>query len=234
MYEVQREQKKGAVVPLSKAEVNRKLLHILSGSLIPAGIFYLPRLLGVSVWFPALLLGAIAVVMVGVEAARMRVPAVQRLFCALAGGAMRSDEQRRMTGATYIFASGLICALAFVHQPHVAFMALAMFILGDAAAALVGQSMGRVRINGKTLEGSLGCLAVCLVLCFAVFPVVPGLLEAWQGRLPWPVAVAAAVTTTVLELFPVRLSAKLTLNDNLTVPLLAGLVMSWGYTALAG
>jgi dolichol kinase len=36
----------------------------------------------------------------------------------------------------------------------------------------------------------------------------------------------------VQELFPVRLSKTLTLNDNLTVPLVTGLVMQWLYGAL--
>ena len=35
--------------------------------------------------------------------------------------------------------------------------ALFFLFLGDAAAALVGKSMGRIRIGEKTLEGALGC-----------------------------------------------------------------------------
>jgi dolichol kinase len=212
---------------LGREEINRKLLHVLSGSMIPAGIFYLPKLPGVSVWFPAILLCAATVALLGIEMLRFRVPAVQRLFYSVAGKALRQHEQTRLTGATYIFAAGAICAIVFINQPHVAFVVLCLFILGDAAAALVGQAIGRIRINGKTIEGTLGCLVMCLVLSLAVFPFVPGLLDSWGGRMPLGMAVMLSVATAVQELFPIRLSRTFVINDNLSVPLVTGLLAVW-------
>lgn len=212
-------------MPLAKEEINRKLLHILSGSLIPLGIFYLPRLSGVDWRLPAGILGGMLAVSVVVEFARFRVPAVQRLFYAVAGSALRSEENRRLTGATYIYASSFLCAVAFARRADIACMALSIFVLGDAAAAIVGQAFGRTRIGKKSLEGTLACFATCMILFYAVFPFVPGLMEPWGGHMPVMVALAASVATAVLELFPVRLSRSLTVNDNLVVPLVAGAVM---------
>jgi dolichol kinase len=113
-------------------------------------------------------------------------------------------------------------------------MALSMFILGDAVAAIVGLGMGRISVAGKTLEGSAACFLLCLTLLVGAYPLVPGLLDAWGGRLAFPVVLAAALSTTVLELFPVRLGPRLVINDNLTVPLVTGALMLVLYPGCAG
>ncbi|MBD3241832.1 MAG: hypothetical protein GF331_14685 [Chitinivibrionales bacterium] len=212
-------------MPLAREEINRKLLHILSGSLIPLGIFYLPRLPGVDWRLPAGILGGMLAFSVAVEFARFHVPAVQRLFYAVAGSALRAEEDRRLTGATYIYASSFLCAVVFAQRLDIACMALSVFVLGDAAAAVVGQAFGRIRIGKKSLEGTLACFATCMLLFYAVFPFVPGLMKPWGGLMPLLVAMAASATTAVLELFPVRITQSLTINDNLVVPLATGGVM---------
>ena len=108
-------------------------------------------------------------------------------------------------------------------------MALSMFIWGDAVAALVGQSIGRTRIGKKSLEGSIGCFVLCLCVCFLLYPHVPLLLDAWAGRIPLPIVLVAAFTTTVFELVPFRMGKSLIVNDNLVVPVITGLVMVWLY-----
>ncbi len=218
---------------LSRQEVNRKLLHVLSGSLIPLGIFYLPWLEGIGPAIPAAILGVILTAFLAVEFARLRWPPMQRLFFSMAGHALRKEESTKLTGATYIFASAFLCSLVFMDRPDIAAMVLCMFVLGDAAAALVGQAWGRIRIGGKSLEGSLGCFALCVALFYGAFPFMPGLLEAWGGRMPLVVVLVTSLATTLLELFPVRLPGRVVLNDNLTVPVVTGLLMLWLYP-LAG
>jgi len=214
---------------LGREEINRKALHVLSGTLIPGGIFYLPMVPGLNHAVPAAILAVLLAAALTVEALRFHVPWVQRMFHVAAGPALRPKEARSITGATYIFASGLLCALLFYTRPHIACMVLGMSILGDAAAALVGQSIGRIRIGEKTLEGTLGCFAVCLLLCLAVYPYLPRLLDAWGGRMPLLLAVAASLCSCLLELFPLRLPGRTEINDNLTVPVLTGLLMQWLY-----
>lgn len=216
----------GGSMALGREEINRKLLHILSGSMIPAGIFYLPMIPGIGRWFPAILLGIITTTSVVIEFLRFRYPAVQNLFYRVAGHSLRKAEERKVTGATYIFAAGVLCAFAFVEQPHIAFIALCLFILGDAAAALVGQSIGRIRIGAKSLEGTIGCLVMCLLLCLVVFPLVPRLLDTWGGRMPLALVIVVCLLTSILELFPFSFRGR-EINDNLSVPLLTGMVMKY-------
>jgi dolichol kinase len=52
-------------------------------------------------------------------------------------------------------------------------------------------------------------------------------LDHWQGRLPFSTVLAVALLTTLLELVPIKITKTLTLNDNLVVPIAAGLLMLW-------
>ncbi len=214
---------------LTKEEINRKLLHILSGCTIPAGILYIPRIPGVSESLPMIILGVMLILSIVTEYVRFNVPAVQKIFVSLVGTMLRTEEDKKLTGSTYIFASSFICTLLFAKQPHISFMVLNLFILGDAVAAIAGLSIGRIRIGKKSLEGSLACFILCLFLFFAVYPFVPLLLDEWQGRVPVPLIFITALCITVFELIPIRLSKNLILNDNLTVPIIAGFAMKYCY-----
>jgi dolichol kinase len=129
-----------------------------------------------------------------------------------------------MTGATYICASSLICAVVFRNQPHIAAIVLGAFIWGDAIAALVGQSIGKIKIGKKSMEGSIACFALCMAMFLLLFPAAPGLLDAWGKTVPLPLAIIASFCITIMELFPLRLGS-FTINDNLTVPVVTGAVM---------
>ncbi len=219
---------------LRKVEINRKILHAITGSVVPALILYIPIFAPPLSWlpawltprlYPAILAALAAVLFTSVELMRFKVGGVQRLFYSLGGSAMRPEESKKMTGATYIVYAALGCSLLFVDHPSISFMVLSAFILGDAAAALVGQSIGRTRIGSKTLEGSMGCFILCLALFFLVFPVVPHVLTPWRGVMPPLMAITASLMITLLELFPLPLRKNVFVNDNLIVPLITGLVM---------
>ena len=75
-------------------------------------------------------------------------------------------------------------------------------------AALVGRAIGRVRIFGKTLEGSLACLVSCLIIGWLI------------PELTWQMTVVGALMATLIELLPIPL------DDNLRIPLAAGFAMT--------
>ena len=212
-------------MPLTKEEINRKLLHVLSGTLIPAGILYLPKIEGCSPLTPVIVLGICAVASVLLEYLRFRHARVQALFTRLGASMLRRTESTSFTGSTYIFLSAFICSLLFLDHPHIAAIALSLFILGDAAAALVGISVGRIKIGKKSLEGSAACFLLGLLLFFFVYPQVPLLLDSWQGRVSVPLAVVVSLANTLFELFPFRFGERLVINDNLSVPLITGGLM---------
>ena len=79
-------------------------------------------------------------------------------------------------------------------------------------ATIIGKKYGRRRLFNKSLEGSLACLLVCLLI--GVIMVVGGKV------MLLPVAVVGAVTATIAELLPFPV------DDNLTIPIFSGGTMT--------
>lgn len=211
---------------LTKEEINRKLLHILSGCFIPLGILYTPKIPNIPNNLPMMILGILLLWFIAIEIIRFKIPAFQKLFFSLAGSMLRQEEDKKFTGATYIFASAFLCTILFYKQPYISFMVISMFILGDAAAAVTGLSIGRIRIGKKSLEGSLACFFLCLIMFFGVFPRVPLLLDDWRGQVPLPLIFITSLSVAVLELVPFRITKNFIINDNLYVPVITGAIMS--------
>ena len=83
--------------------------------------------------------------------------------------------------------------------------------MGDPVAGVVrGEFPGNIRLWGKSLRGSGACLLACLAA---------GAILASITQVALWVVVIGAVCATLMEIFP------LPLNDNLTIPLVAGGVM---------
>jgi len=207
---------------LTKEEIGRKLLHLFA-LLMPVGIFYLPKRSFPDYAAP-LILAFILAVCLSVEYLRSNDPAVQNIFIRFFGFMLRKEESFIITGATWVVGSSLLCSILFIRHPHIAFIAMTLFILGDAAAALVGLSIGRIKIGNKSLEGSLGCFFLCLGLFYFVFPYVPGLLNPWGGKAPAVMIWTVSFIVTLFELIPLKVSPEITINDNLAVPVIAGFV----------
>jgi dolichol kinase len=178
---------------------------------------------------PAIILAMLLVGSVVIEIIRFKVPAVQKLFMGMVGSMLRVEENKKLTGSTYILGSAFLCTVLFHAQPHISSMVLCLFILGDAIAAVVGLSIGRIKIGKKSLEGSLACFILCIILLFGLFPHVPLLLDAWHGKVPVPLVIITSLCITVFELVPIRITKTFVINDNLSVPIIAGFVMLYLY-----
>lgn len=190
--------------------------------------------MGLSVWVPASFISVLVVVSFVVEYARFYLAGVGNIFSGLFGSMLREEEHAKITGSTYIILGAYLCCVLLKDDPHISFMVLTLFILGDAVAALVGKRFGRIEVAGKTLEGSLACFGVCLILCLVLFPALPMLLDAWNGRMPLSLALATSLAITLLELIPIKLADGVVVNDNMAVPPLAGMAMKFLYPLLSG
>jgi dolichol kinase len=181
-------------------EVQRKAIH-LAFILIPLVYFYdvLPRVVIVR----GLLLAT--AVSIAVEIVRLHDRRVRRFFKLFFGDLIRRHEQQELLGSTYMLIASVITIELF--DRPVAVAALGCLILGDTAAALVGRTFGRLRVLGKTVEGSLACFAISFLFAWGVVG-----LPAW-------LAACGALTATLFELLPVPL------DDNFRIPLSAGFVM---------
>jgi phytol kinase len=197
-------QQSGQVQPL------RKLIH-LAGAAFP--LFYLiaPRQV-------VLIIALIALILtVAIEWGRQRWPALELLFEKLIGSALRQGEEDSPTAGVWSMLGILITLLAFARELAIPAMLYAQ--VGDPAAEIVGRRWGRHRLpNGKSLEGSLGCFTVSLIVglaCCQVLSLSPG------------VAALGALVATVAEAIP------LPLGDNLLMAPLAGLAMTLAALAIS-
>jgi len=124
------------------------------------------------------------------------------------GRVLREEEEPTFMGSTYFIFSTILTILLF--PKSIAITSILILILSDTAAALVGKGVGRIRIFGKTLEGSIAFFLTSLFIVWTY----PN-LNRFSGSL-------AALGATLIEILPVRL------NDNLSIPLLAGAIMFYG------
>lgn len=204
---------------LTKEEINRKLLHVFA-LVLPLGIFYGPSFCGVDRLWACTLTLALTCFSIFVEFARLRNGSFGKWFLHFFGLLLRKEEKSQVTGATYLMGASAICSIISLHSEAAAvaaFLGLTFFILGDAAAALVGKAIGRVKIRGKTLEGSMGCFLACVMIGFFLFPVMPGFQNSWGGELTLVQLLILSFSVSLLELVPIKLLG-VTFNDNLYVP----------------
>ena len=180
--------------------VPRRFFHIAAGSTIPIAGIFLPESVMVAG------LGIVSAGGLGMEIARFKVEWLNQCLVRWLAPLLKADEDRRITGATYMVIAGLIAFLLF--DTVVAVSAMLFLALGDPAAALVGRRMPGPRLFGKSPVGTIAFLVVSLL----IVEVLVG-----SGRFPyhWALLVGGAVAALV-ELAPVPP------DDNLTIPLAAG------------
>jgi diacylglycerol kinase (CTP) len=155
-------------------------------------------------------LGSAFAVVALVEIVRLRWPAFNRRLIAGFGGIHRAAEERRPSGILWTLL-GCFLTIWLVPDRDVVLASLWYLALGDTAAAMVGRHWGRLRIGDKSLEGSLACFLACWWAGILVLTPDFGVNEVLLG----------ALVATVVEAVP------LPLNDNLWLPLLPGLALTW-------
>jgi len=194
-----------------RAELVRKTLHV--GALaLPVGILWLGRPTA------APLLIALAAVAVAADVARQRWRPAHRALLGVFAPIMRPEERPPfggplvLNGAVWMCVAAAACAALFPEA--IAAAALALLMVGDAAAALIGRRFGRTRYPGspKSVEGSVAFFAAgwAAALPFAL---------AGEPALGPGVLAAGALAAAAVEALP------LPVNDNVRVPLVAGALM---------
>ena len=145
------------------------------------------------------------------ELLRLTNQEVQRQFLTHFSSLLRTHEKQKITGTGYYLLSSLLSVLFF--KKELAITCLSFLVLGDMFAAIIGTRFGRTKIlPNKSLEGSLACFAVCLVIGLFIARLFP-------EHLTPQIVTIGAFTATIVEMLP------LGIDDNLTIPLISGLVM---------
>jgi glycerol-3-phosphate acyltransferase PlsY len=82
-----------------------------------------------------------------------------------------------------------------------------ILVISDSLAALIGKSIGKIKIGDKTLEGTLAFVISATAIAYVI-----------QGNFLESLFVAVCVG--VLEVLP------LDINDNITIPLWSGVLFN--------
>jgi dolichol kinase len=208
-YELLREQ---ATIEY-KNEVIRKSIHLCSLS-IPVVYYFISKELALSMLVP------IAAAFLGVDLARYYHKPTREWFHRWFGWLLRKHEddevRKRLTGATNILISGIICILIF---PKIIIVnAFAILILSDITSALVGRRFGKKKFFQKSREGAIGFFVAGLVVVLLA-PKVEGAVSEYV------IGIVGVAVGAVVEALSIKI------DDNITVPVSIGFVM-WGLYAL--
>ena len=188
----------------------RKAIH-LTGLSVPLGILVFGRT------FTAALIALALVVALVLEAERLkgkiRLPEV------------RDQEEKKVASYIYYIAGSLLCVLLF--PPMIAVTAMLLLSLGDTVSGLVGSILENcqcARLLTKSgasspCQLSLAMFAACLVI---------GYLASGFTSLSFPVYLAGAVGATVADSVAIIFISNRGLDDNFTIPVFSGALMSCG------
>jgi len=183
--------------PRLQEEIKRKLFHLLT-LIYVFGYWYLPRrtvLIG---------MGITIFVAFMIEVVRLSHHKINRLVLLL--GVHRKSEENNLSGLLWTL-SGAFFTMYFFENPqmpmtrNIVFTSLMWTSIGDTAAALVGISIGRIKIGTKSLEGSTAYFLTALAVGYFL--------------LPWPVFLWGALLSAFFEVI------RWPLNDNFWLPVLS-------------
>lgn len=187
-------------------ELGRKAIHLLALT-IPLGMWW--------VGMPGSLyiLTVMALLAVTADVARVYSSRFNRIIQSIFGPLMRNEELPegdagvQFNGATCVLVGAALLALLF--PLRIAAPVLAMAMLADAAAALVGRRLGRHSWGSlsSTVEGTAAFVGTGLAI-MAFIPIIA-----------FGPAAAGVLGGAIVEALPLRI------NDNIRVPLVAAFVV---------
>eukprot|EP01113_Clastostelium_recurvatum_P015624 TRINITY_DN1874_c0_g1_i2.p1 TRINITY_DN1874_c0_g1~~TRINITY_DN1874_c0_g1_i2.p1 ORF type:complete len:276 (+),score=33.83 TRINITY_DN1874_c0_g1_i2:96-923(+) len=134
---------------------------------------------------------------------------VRRIYEERFGFLLRDKERNAFTGTLFYFIGATISVFCF--SPPVAVAGILFLIVGDFMAALVGISIGKIKIGKKSLEGSVACFISCFIISLLIF---------WHVPLGEQLAFWGSLTATVTELLNPPW-----VDDNLSIPVISGIAM---------
>ena len=161
-----------------------------------------------------ILLGCLCLFAILLEISRKKWDTVESLFEKHFNFMLRQSEfDGGLTGATWLLFGSTITL--FLFPIHIAVPSLLFLTVGDAFAAIVGKVIPVRKIGDKYLSGTIAGIVTSCAIALWINQILPG-----------EIIILSAVASMLVEVAPIPM------NDNLTIPLTGGLVMSYGMMVL--
>ncbi|MFX0083014.1 MAG: glycerol-3-phosphate acyltransferase [Candidatus Hodarchaeota archaeon] len=121
----------------------------------------------------------------------------------------RKGEESKFSSMTIFLISTFIILLFF--EIEIAITALVFLIFGDMFGKIFGLAYGRHKIFEKTVEGTLAYVGSVIISGFILYTTLD---------IPLIILISGGIAAPLIELLPIGI------NDNFTVPIISGAVMT--------
>ena len=193
-----------------KKELLRKAIH-LSSLWIPAAIYFMPKIVLIPI-LSIILIGNIILEYGNFKKYSWARKSFGVLFFRTLRNKEMSRENFQFTGAIYVLTSAILCLCFFGKE--IAMIALTVMLICDSAAALVGRSIGKVKLyKNKTLEGTLAFFVSAVIINLLFWPIYPFTVK----------SLIACLVATLAEVY----EDKIEIDDNLSVPIFFSVILTW-------
>jgi len=161
-----------------------------------------------------ILLGCLCLFAILLEISRKKWDTVESLFEKHFNFMLRQGEfDGGLTGATWLLFGSTITL--FLFPIHIAVPSLLFLTVGDAFAAIIGKVIPVGKIGNKYLSGTIAGIVTSCAIALWINQILPG-----------EIIILSSVASMLVEVAPIPM------NDNLTIPLTGGFVMSYGMMIL--
>ncbi len=155
------------------------------------------------------ILGSVTLVLVIFDIFRLMHKKTNEVLKTKVKALLRKNEIKTFSSFTIFFVALFITLLIFPKE--VAFIASSFLIYGDIFGKLFGLAFGRHKILNKTLEGTLAYLGSVLIMGYVLYTSL---------EISLIVLILGGILAPLVEMFSMNI------NDNLTVPLITGSIMT--------
>ena len=187
-------------------EFLRKLIHLFD-SIIPLSLFFIEKNVLL------LILAPITIIFIFLDFTRHHINFISKTYLFFFDRVTRNIEKKKnhVTGATY-YLLGCLITVYFFDNISIIMASLLIMSISDSCAALIGLKYGKTKIyNNKTLEGSFAFL-ISTIIILSLF--VPDLSLFELSFI--------AISVTFVELISFY-----KMNDNLTIPISASILIQY-------
>ncbi|MFV0626298.1 MAG: diacylglycerol/polyprenol kinase family protein [Alphaproteobacteria bacterium] len=192
-----------------KKEIYRKLLH-LSSLWIPFFIYFANQIIVIAT-LSVLLIGNIAIEYSNYKRQGIIRKYLGYFICKLSRSFELKKCNIRFSGSVFVLLASLLSVILFTKE--IAAFSVYIMLISDTAAALFGKAFGKTKIyDKKSLEGSLAFFTSAIISSMFLDKLIPFSYS----------VILACLLATILEIY----SKKLKLDDNLSVTLTVGIILT--------
>ena len=156
-----------------------------------------------------LIIGIVAIAFIVLDIMRFLNKQTNELLTVKIKSIFRKGEEKKFSSMTIFLVATFISILLF--EKNIAITALTFLIFGDIFSKIFGLAYGRHKIFQKTLEGTLAYFGCVLICGFVLYNIL---------EINFYILLIGGIAAPLVELFSFQL------NDNFTVSLISGSVMT--------